>query len=87
MKNLLNQHPESEIVILSGEGEIGTYELYAGTRTERAIKSRLTKEKCHGDRWAKAYIYLHESETGSVYVNLENADDMRHIDKANVLGK
>ena len=38
--------------IVSGEGEIGTVEEYNGKRTIKAIKSRLTKERCNGDRWA-----------------------------------
>ena len=41
-----------EIEILSGEGEVGTREDYDGARTVSAIKSRLTKERCNGDRWA-----------------------------------
>lgn len=43
-----------EIRIVSGEGEEGTDEIYEGKRTLRALKSRLTKERCDGDRWAKA---------------------------------
>lgn len=41
-----------EIEIVSGEGEQGTVEDYEGKRTIRAIKARLTKERCGGDRWA-----------------------------------
>jgi hypothetical protein len=41
-----------EIEIVSGEGENGTVEDYEGKRTIRAIKMRLTKERCEGDRWA-----------------------------------
>lgn len=41
-----------KLEILSGEGEQGTRVLYAGKRTVRAIKARLTRERCHGDRWA-----------------------------------
>lgn len=42
----------SVIKIISGEGEIGTVETYTGKRTARAVKARLTKERCNGDRWA-----------------------------------
>lgn len=45
-----------EISIVSGEGEIGTEEEYTGKRTPRAIKARLTRERCHGDRWAVLVI-------------------------------
>lgn len=42
------------IRIVSGEGSQGKAELYTGKRTERAIKARLEKERCGGDRWARA---------------------------------
>lgn len=41
-----------EIEILSGEGEDGNTEDYTGARTVRAIKIRLSQERCNGDRWA-----------------------------------
>ena len=41
-----------EIEILSGEGEEGTREGYEGARTVRAVRARLTSERCGGDRWA-----------------------------------
>ncbi len=45
-----------EIKIVSGEGETGTVEIYTGKKTIKAIKTRLTKEKCKGDRWAYALL-------------------------------
>ncbi len=60
-----NDHP---IHIVSGEGTgPGTVELYTGKRTERAIKMRLTKERCGGDRWARASIYTHTADYGIKY--------------------
>lgn len=47
---------EGKIIIQSGEGENGSFEIYTGKRTERAIQLRLTRERCHGDRWAKAWV-------------------------------
>lgn len=41
------------IVIISGEGENGTEEIYNGTLTAKAILSRLSRERRHGQRWAK----------------------------------
>ena len=41
------------IYIVSGEGEIGSAEVYTGKLTVRALKSRLTRERCSGDRWAR----------------------------------
>lgn len=40
------------IEIASGEGEEGTREVYSGARTVRAVRARLTSERCGGDRWA-----------------------------------
>lgn len=39
--------------IVSGEGENGMVEIYTGAKTVRAIKARLTRERCGGDRWAR----------------------------------
>ncbi len=39
--------------VVSGEGEMGSIEPYTGKRTVRAIKARLTRERCGGDRWAR----------------------------------
>lgn len=43
-----------EIRIVSGEGAVGSSDVYTGKRTIRALKSRLTRERCNGDRWARA---------------------------------
>ena len=47
------------IRIVSGEGTIGSSEIYTGVRRIRALKSRLTRERCHGDRWARAEVLVH----------------------------
>lgn len=39
--------------LVSGEGENGTWERVV--TTPRGIKLRLTRERCGGDRWARAY--------------------------------
>lgn len=63
------------ITIVSGEGEIGTLEAYKGKRTIRAIKMRLTKERCHGDRWAWAMVFSHHSTSGvSVSADIESGE-------------
>ena len=61
-----------KIMILSGEGELGTIETYIGKKEARAIKMILKKERCGGDRWANAYQYEYEAETGDVWRDLEN---------------
>lgn len=45
--------------IVSGEGAVGGSEVYTGKRTIRALKSRLTRERCNGDRWARAEALVH----------------------------
>lgn len=78
MKNMLLvdliENTDNEIQILSGEGDYGNFELYTGKRTVRAIKLRLTKERCGGDRWARALIYCHDADGGYIYYNLETGD-------------
>ena len=69
---------ESTILIQSGEGETGTVEVYSGKRTSRAIKTRLTKERACGDRWAKAWILSHDNADGQeVYRDFDNPDNQR----------
>lgn len=61
-EDFIQQSPR--IMILSGEGTgVGTREEYTGKRTQRALKTRLTKERCNGDRWARAEIQCPETET------------------------
>ncbi len=47
---------KGDMVIFSGEGDNGTFERYYGARTPKAIRSRLSRERAHGDRWASAWI-------------------------------
>lgn len=66
---------KNEIHIISGEGDYGTRERYDGKRTLRAIKIRLTRERCNGDRWARAEVYSHESKDGGlVGIDIESGD-------------
>lgn len=53
---------KKQYLICSGEGEIGRWEVTNPT-TEIGIKQRLTKERCHGDRWASAYEVGSELES------------------------
>ncbi len=59
----------NEIRIVSGEGEVGTTEIYNGKRTVRAIKMRLTKE-----RWANAEVFSHSNDFGDVFVDVETGE-------------
>lgn len=71
------------ILILSGEGYEGTYSEYTGKRTVRALKSRLTKERCGGDRWARAYISAGPQYKDGTYYDAEG-DDIRTVDDSEV---
>jgi len=64
----------NEIRIVSGEGEVGTSEIYNGKRTIRAIKMRLTKERCGGDRWANPKVFSHSNDFGDVFVDVETGE-------------
>jgi len=46
----------TKIVIFSGEGDTGTFEIFNGKRTVKAVKSRITRERCGGDRWVKLFV-------------------------------
>lgn len=74
MNTIIELIKTNEIRIVSGEGEVGTSVVYNGKRTIRAIKMRLTKEKCGGDRWAKAKVYSHSNDFGHVYVDVETGE-------------
>lgn len=76
-----------KIVIHSGEGDYGDYELYTGKISDHAIKLRLASERAGGDRWATAWEYSHESELGPVYVKMFARDwEARHIDDEDIDG-
>lgn len=52
-----------DIVIMSGEGTgPGTFERYFGARTPKAIRAKLYRERCHGDRWAELFIEAPDME-------------------------
>ena len=56
LDNSITLEPDDQIEIVSGEGENGTREEYDGSMTIRALKSRLVRERCSGDRWAYCEI-------------------------------
>lgn len=73
MKTLKND--KNEIVIISGKGAgPGHVERYEGCGSDRALKARLTRERCSGDRWACALIYSHDNEYGRVGINFETGE-------------
>ena len=74
MINIQSLIHANNIPIIRGEGEVGTTDKYTGKRSLLAIKRRLTKERCHGDRWAKALVYSHSNDYGDVYVNINTGE-------------
>ena len=44
------------IEIVAGEGTVGRVATYRGAPTARALRARLTRERCGGDRWARVQI-------------------------------
>jgi hypothetical protein len=46
----------TRIEIVSGEGTQGTAKEHTGKATARAVRARLTRERCGGDRWAFARV-------------------------------
>ena len=53
----------AKIIIVSGEGEQGTMRNYTGKKTVRALRARLTRETCGGDRWARAEVWRDDELT------------------------
>ena len=65
----------NKIYIISGEGTgEGRGVIYTGKRTALAITRRLTKERCGGDRWARALMELHVYSHGCEGVDLETGE-------------
>ncbi|MEE9612557.1 MAG: hypothetical protein V3W19_14985 [Desulfatiglandales bacterium] len=62
----------------SGEGEQGAWEVVI--TTELGIKQRLTRERCSGQRWAKAYHSPYKLADGSGYAAYEvGTDEVRRL--------
>ena len=47
-----------DMLIYSGEGDTGSFERYFGARSPKAIRSKLSRERCSGARWASVWIEL-----------------------------
>lgn len=79
-----------DMVIFSGEGDIGTFERYYGARTAKAIRSKLSRERCGGDRWASAWIETGSDDLGrTVYGklgrDLAEIIDQRSIERDDII--
>lgn len=65
MKNEMKKEL-ARVVIISGEGEVGVIEPHTGRPTKRAVMARIKRERCGGDRWAKAIAYVDGNEGSDV---------------------
>jgi hypothetical protein len=45
-----------DVLIQSGEGDLGRFMRYYGPHTRKALQSRLTRERAQGDRWAMLWV-------------------------------
>ena len=70
-------------IILSGEGETGTFERHTGKPTMLAINRRLARERCGGDRWARAFVPAGQGYDDDTYVDI-NSGDFRTIDEDDI---
>jgi len=63
--------------VLSGEGEHGSWEKVQ--TTEQGIQQLLTKERCSGDRWARAYGDVYELADGGYAAIDVDTGDVRQV--------
>ena len=70
-------------IILSGEGITGTLSTHTGRPTLAAINRRLAKERCGGDRWARAFTPAGDGYAPDAYVDIHTGE-MRTIDPEDV---
>ena len=56
--------------IVSGEGSMGSIELYDGKPTLSAVFAHLIVERCGGDRWARGVVLVRGREG----VNVESGE-------------
>lgn len=71
-------------IILSGEGEMGTFERHTGKSTLTAINRRLVRERCHGDRWATAFVPAGDGYPDDTYVDI-NDGELREISEDDII--
>jgi len=61
-------------IILTGEGTSGTFERHTGKPTLLAINRRLARERCGGDRWARAFVPAGNGYEDDAYVDINNGE-------------
>ena len=75
---------KGDMLIISGEGDgPGAIERYEGARAAKAIRSRLSRERAGGDRWAHAWIGG-DGTYAKLGTDLESTGDQREIDESDI---
>jgi hypothetical protein len=74
MTRIIDLIKTNPLRIVSGEGEVGSVEDYAGARTLRALKLRLARERAGGDRWARAEVYSHQVDGANVWIDVQTGE-------------
>ena len=59
-------------LVLSGEGEIGSWEKKVATK--RGILRILSRERCGGNRWARAFGDIYETKIGMAGSDVETGE-------------
>lgn len=59
--------------IISGEGTVGTWTRKIAT--ESGIMRALSRERCGGDRWARAYGDIRKTAHGKVGYDIETGEE------------
>lgn len=70
---------KGDMLIFSGEGDVGTWERYEGARTPSAIRSRLTRERADGDRLASVWVETRPGVYGKLGTGLDDILDERAV--------
>ena len=60
--------------VVSGEGEQGRAVAYTGSGRLSALKARLTRERCGGDRWARYVARLDDGQ--AIVLSEHDAEDL-----------
>jgi hypothetical protein len=71
---------KGDVIVMSGEGlGPGMIERYFGARTDKAIRSKLSRERAGGDRWAEVWIETRPGVYGKLGHDLDEIADEREI--------
>ncbi len=76
-RNVTTQEHKKTYWMLTGEGEVGTWERHICTL--RGIQRIATRERCGGDRWATIWEEIPETDTTEAHIINIDSGDIRYI--------